>query len=212
MLYNMFPYIHQTSIQFCRQFFALDSISIVSMPDSGFKVFRALSYILYFLYFALSLMFLQPSLRLMFLYLTLPLIFLQPILHLIFLYLTLTLMFLQPILRLIFLYFALSLMFLQPSPANLLSFYRPHYFCESNIHLSSAKSKSAKYPSTHQLYFSIACQHVSHVFHWHVSHIFLLSYRHVNHISLLSSQHINHISSSFCQQISNFVHSHRYFL
>lgn len=154
----MFPYIHQTSIQFCRQFFALDSISIVSMPDSGFKVFRALSYILYFLYFALSLMFLQPT------------------------------------------------------PANLLSFYRPHYFCESNTHLSSAKSKSAKYPSTHQLYFSIACQHVSHVFHWHVSHIFLLSYRHVNHISLLSSQHINHISSSFCQQISNFVHSHRYFL
>ena len=194
MLYNMFPYIHQTSIQFCRQFFALDSISIVSMPDSGFKVFRALSYILYFLYFALSLMFLQPSLRLMFLYLTLPLIFLQPILHLIFLYLT------------------LPLMFLQTTPANLLSFYRPHYFCESNTHLSLVKSKSAKYPSTHQLYFSIACQHVSHVFHWHVSHIFLLSYRHVNHISLLSSQHINHISSSFCQQISNFVHSHRYFL
>ena len=194
MLYNMFPYIHQTSIQFCRQFFALDSISIVSMPDSGFKVFRALSYILYFLYFALSLMFLQPSLRLMFLYLTLPLIFLQPILHLIFLYL------------------ALPVMFLQTTPANLLSFYRPHYFCESNTHLSSAKSKSAKYPSTHQLYFSFACQHVSHVFHWHVSHIFLLSYRHVNHISLLSSQHINHISSLFCQQISNFVHSHRYFL
>ena len=66
MLYNMFPYIHQTSIQFRRQFFALDSISIVSMPDSGFKVFRTLSYILYFLHLTLPLIFLQPTLRLIF--------------------------------------------------------------------------------------------------------------------------------------------------